>query len=414
MTTDTSLSPKGLKVAEMVQSGEGQTAPIERAPGVWESRGVGNSYLLTTPAGDVLVNAGTLGDARRGRERFAQVSQMPVRYIVLTQSHANQYGGLEVYKTPDNVIIAHKTYPEDRVYSEALSAHYRRGSRRIFGGITGRTEDIVPTQEVAPDLLIGDEGYAFELGGRRFEIIHTPGGETRSAVIVWLPDEKIAVVGNLFGPLFGNQPNLNTLRGDKPRWALQFIDSIKTLRALKPEQVLTGHEDIRGAEHIQRETTRIIDSVQWVHDRTVEGMNAGKDLRALMAEVVPPPELTLTEEYGKVAWNVRAIWHEYTGWQDPARGITDLYGVPASSVAPAIAELAGGADKLAERARGFVAAGKPLEALHLLDIALVAEPGSKPAREVKRAALELLNQQTGGTNLWERMSIAAELRELEG
>jgi glyoxylase-like metal-dependent hydrolase (beta-lactamase superfamily II) len=38
---------------------------------------------------------------------------------------------------------------------------------------------IVPTKEVAPDLLIGDEGQAFELGGRRFEIIWTPGGETR-------------------------------------------------------------------------------------------------------------------------------------------------------------------------------------------------------------------------------------------
>jgi alkyl sulfatase BDS1-like metallo-beta-lactamase superfamily hydrolase len=414
MAADQSASHQGLKVAELVQSGHGQAAAIERAPGVFESRGIGNSYLLTTPEGDVLVNAGALGDARRGRELFAKVSQNPIRYIVLTQSHANQYGGLEVYKTPKNQVIAHKTYPEDRVYSEALSPHYRRGSRRIFGGISGRTEDIVPTQEVAPDLLIGDEGHAFTLGGRRFEIIHTPGGETRSAVIVWLPDEKIAVVGNLFGPLFGNQPNLNTLRGDKPRWALQFIDSVKKLRALGPELVLTGHEEIRGAEHIRRETTRIIDAVQWVHDRTVEGMNAGKSLRELMAEVVPPPELTLTEEYGKVAWNVRAIWHEYTGWHDPADGLTDLYGVPRSSVAPAIAELAGGADRLAERARAFVAEGKPLEALHLLEAALAAEPACAPAREVKRAALTLLNEQTGGKNLWERMSIAAELRELEG
>jgi alkyl sulfatase BDS1-like metallo-beta-lactamase superfamily hydrolase len=270
----------------------------------------------------------------------------------------------------------------------------------------------VPTREVAPDLLI-DERYAFELGGRRFELVWTPGGETRSALIVWLPDEKIALVGNLFGPIFGNQPNLNTIRGDKPRSALQFIDSIKTLRALSPELVLTGHEDIRGAAHIQREVTRIIDAVQWIHDRTIEGMNAGVSLRSLMREIKPPPELTLTEEYGKTPWNVRAIWHEYTGWFDPDRGTTELYDVPAASVATAIAELAGGADRLAERARRFVSDAKPLEALHMLDVALGAEPDSSLARDVKRAALELLLEQSGGKNLWERMWIAAEIRALE-
>jgi alkyl sulfatase BDS1-like metallo-beta-lactamase superfamily hydrolase len=83
-------------------------------------------------------------------------------------------------------------------------------------------------------------------------------------------------------------------------------------------------------------------------------------------------------------------------------------------VAPAIAELAGGAERLAERARDFVAEGKPLEALHLLDIALAADPGSAAGREAKREALKLLDKQTGGANLWERMSIAAELRALEG
>ena len=414
MTVDAAGSDKGLKVAKLVKSGEGEQNAIGRAPGVWESRGVGNSYLVTTPEGDVLVNAGTLGDARRGRERFAKVSQNPIRTIILTQSHANQYGGLEVYKTAGNSVVAHRIYPDDRRHSEMLSAHYRRGSRRIFGGITGRTEDMVPTQEVAPDLLIDDAGYSFELGGRRFEIIWTPGGETRSAVIVWLPAEKIAIVGNLFGPLFGNHPNLNTLRGDKPRSALEFINSVKLVRALKPELILTGHEDIRGAEHIESEITRIVDSVQWVHDRTVEGMNEGKDPRTLMREIKTPPELTLTEEYGRVAWNVRAIWHEYTGWFDPSRGTTDLYAIPFSSVAPVVAELAGGADRLTERARAFVADQKPLEALYLLDLGLAAESDSVTARAVKREALKLLLDQTGGKNLWERRWIDAELRMLDG
>src|SRR5688572_25136244 len=48
MTTDPNRSSAGLKVAELVKSGEGEQSAIERAPGVWESRGIGNSYLVTT------------------------------------------------------------------------------------------------------------------------------------------------------------------------------------------------------------------------------------------------------------------------------------------------------------------------------------------------------------------------------
>jgi alkyl sulfatase BDS1-like metallo-beta-lactamase superfamily hydrolase len=218
---------------------------------------------------------------------------------------------------------------------------------------------MVPTREVPPDVLIGDQ-HVFALGERQFELLWTPGGETRSALIVWLPNERIALVGNLFGPLFGNHPNLNTLRGDKPRSALEFIDSARRVRALKPELLLTGHEEIRGGEHIDREITRIINSVQWVHDCTVQGMNEGVDVRTLMRQITTPPELTLTEEYGKVAWNVRAIWHEYTGWFDPARGTTELYSVPATSIAPVLVDLVGGVGRLVERATEFVTRGKPL------------------------------------------------------
>ena len=412
MTNDKNLSDNALRTAQLVRSGQQQTAAIDRGNGIWESRGVGNSYLVTTDSGDVLVNAGTLADARRGQGLFAAVSANSLRHIVLTQSHANQFGGLEVYKTPEVEVIAHRLYRAERADAEALSAHYRRGSRRIFGTITGRTEDMVPTIEVQPDLLIGDEGHAFELGGRRFELIWTPGGETRSAIIVWLPQDRVAIVGNLFGPLFGNHPNLNTLRGDRPRSAMEFVNSVRRLRSLRPVRILTGHEVIEGEEHIRAATARIAAAVQWVHDRTVEGMNAGQDLRSLMREIRSPQDLTLTEEYGKLAWNVRAIWHEYTGWFDPTRGTTELYGVPPSSVAAALAELAGGAERIAERARGFLLRGEPLEALHLLEIALAVDAASLLARQVKRDALLLLDHQTGGRNLWERRWIASEIELL--
>jgi len=142
-------------------------------------------------------------------------------------------------------------------------------------------------------------------------------------------------------------------------------------------------------------------------------MNEGVDVRTLMREIRTPPELTLTEEYGTVQWNVRAIWHEYTGWFDPARGTTELYGVPSASIAATVVELVGGVERLIGRAHEFVRQGRPLEALHLLDIALGAEPKSPPALEAKGEALNALLALSGGKNLWERMWIASELRELK-
>lgn len=80
-------------------------------------------------------------------------------------------------------------------------------------------------------------------------MISTPGGESPCAITVWLPDDKIVFTGNLFGPVFMSVPNLNTIRDDKPRSVNRFLNSLDSVRALKPELLITGHgEPIRGAK----------------------------------------------------------------------------------------------------------------------------------------------------------------------
>lgn len=400
----------GTQLAGLVKSGEGQTDAILRAPGVWESRGVGNSYLITTPDGDVIVNPGMLHDGKRGRELFAKVSQAPVKYILLTQSHANQCDAVELYKTPDNILVTHREWPEGRAYARRLRQYYGRRGAKLWGTITKMGQGREP-RDFPPEVLF-DDAYAFELGGRRFEVISTPGGETRDATVVWLPDDKIVIVGNVFGPIFGHQPNLNTVRGDKPRWALQYIETAKRVRDLGAELLLSGHEAIEGAETIRSGITKLIESTQWLHDATIAGMNAGKDLHTLMREVRPPPELTLGEGHGKAAWNVRATWAEYSGWFDYDY-TTSLYDVPRSAVANDLVELAGGAARLAERALKRLAAGEPVEAMHLIEVALDAEPENAVARAAKREVLNTLLHQAAGINLSEVMWLRSELAALD-
>ena len=44
-----------------------------------------------------------------------------------------------------------------------------------------------------PDVTFEDH-YAFELGGIRFELLATPGGETMDSMVVWLPDRRICMI----------------------------------------------------------------------------------------------------------------------------------------------------------------------------------------------------------------------------
>jgi alkyl sulfatase BDS1-like metallo-beta-lactamase superfamily hydrolase len=131
---------------------------------------------------------------------------------------------------------------------------------------------------------------------------------------VWVPRYKAAFVGD---NLYDSFPNIYTLRGTQPRWALDYVAALNKVLELKPEIVLPSHGlPIMGSEKIVRRVTQYRDAIQYVHDATVAGMNAGKDVYSLMREVKLPPELDLGETYGKVAWSVRGIYEGYVGWFD--------------------------------------------------------------------------------------------------
>ena len=201
----------------------------------------------------------------------------------------------------------------------------------------------------------------------RMELISVPGGETTDSLVVWLPEERICLCGNTFGPLFGHIPNLVTMRGDRYRDALTAIASVERVRDLQPELLVTGHfEPIAVAERINAELTRLRNAIQHIHDQTVAGMNAGKDILTLMREITLPPEYEVGQSYGKVDWDVRAVWENYSGWFHH-RSTTELYPVGFDAVAADVVELAGG-DALVERARAHLDAGRPLHAIHLAEL----------------------------------------------
>lgn len=401
------------KLASLVRSGDEQAEAIAVTPFVFQANDISNAYLVTTDEGDVMVNTGFMDNAERTKRLLAPHRTGPLAFIILTQSHADHFGGVPEFLEDGTQVIGGPGFTEAWGDMNRLQPFFGPRSGKLWGSTLKRGSAPKPAPDVVPDILV-DRRLTVELGGRTFEIISTPEGETIDALTVWMPKEKIAFTGNLFGPVWLSMPFLNTLRGDKPRLVRNYLKSLELVRDLGAEIVITGHGDaIVGRDRIRADLDKLHAAVSHVRDYTLDGMNAGRDVHTLMREFAWPDGLEIGEFHGKGSWAVKSIWREYSGWLHYEDGTTALYGVPRSSVDADLAELAGGAAKLAERAQAKLDAGAALEAVHLTDIALGAEPANAEALRVRKAAHEALLAASGGRNLSETMWLRSEIAAME-
>jgi alkyl sulfatase BDS1-like metallo-beta-lactamase superfamily hydrolase len=382
------------------------TEAIAVGPGIWCSPGMSSSYLVTTAEGRVVVNTGMWFEAPVHRRNYDAVCADPTRYVVLTQSHTDHIGGVDRFRDDGTLVVAHRNAEACQADDARIHGFRIRRSLPFFAAVMnqpgfarGDDAEIPPEPRwVRPDVVF-DDNLQLELGNRRFELLHTPGGETTDSIVVWLPDHGVALVGNLFSALFGHFPNLVTMRGDRMRDALRFVASVQRIIDLDAEILLLGHHGpVRGAAVVRRECERIRDAVQHVHDATVEAMNRGDDVWQAMRTIRPPEPLTPGEAYGRIDWSVRAIWEGYAGWFHQ-RSTLELYPVPPDHGTGALVELAGGTDAVAARA-AELAPGEPLTAVRLSEAALAVDPEHLGALRAYVAAHEQLLAEHARANFW--------------
>jgi alkyl sulfatase BDS1-like metallo-beta-lactamase superfamily hydrolase len=384
--------------------------------GIWMSPGVSNSYAVATDDGRVIINTGLVFEGPLRRQAFDATCPGSTRTIIVTQGHPDHWGGVTSLREPDTAVVMHANYRIWRDDTQRLMQFRMRNTSFGFGHIATALAENLKTMDLStidmsyPEPTVTfDTTLELDVGGRKFVLLATPGGETTDALVVWLPEDRVLFTGNLTGPLFGTVPNLSTIRGDRYRDPLQYIDALNAVLAFGPDRIITGHFDpIEGADRIAEEVTAMRDAMQWVHDRTVEGMEAGKDVHTLMGEIALPDHLDVGEEYGKTSWNVRATWEMYSGWFHH-RATTELYAVPAASVAADIVAAAGAAQLVAV-ARAHLDGGRPHEALHLIEIVLSVDADDGAAKAIAVEAHEQLH--ASAENYWERAWLAKSITEL--
>jgi alkyl sulfatase BDS1-like metallo-beta-lactamase superfamily hydrolase len=363
---------------------------------IYKATGFGNTFMVVTGEGNVIIDTSLPSMAPRHKALLTAVSDAPIHSIILTHGHGDHTGGVALWQQAQTQVIAQQNSVEFLAYQKRFNGLFMQRNAAQFGfDLTGST-DTVKLENTGANLQpnqLFDQRMQFTLGAQQFELIHTP-AETYDALTVWMPQYKAAFVGDLFYRSF---PNIYTLRGTKPRWALDYIDSINRVLALEPEILLPSHgEPIMGAAAIRADLIRYRDAIQYVHDETVKGMNAGRDVYALMGEIKLPAELDIGEAYGWVSWSVRGIYEGYMGWFD-GQPVT-MYDQSPQSVYSDLVRLAGGAEAVAAVAQQQMNDKQLVKALRLIEAALEAEPNNKVALTMRLQILTALRKASGNLN----------------
>jgi alkyl sulfatase BDS1-like metallo-beta-lactamase superfamily hydrolase len=372
---------------------------------VYRSSGTTASYMVDAGGERVIVNCGMGWEAPHHHRLFGEVGLGPTSHIITTQGHVDHVGGVSRFREPGTRYVAHANNP--RCQQDDKRIQKFRGATaltwfpmlpKLIGDFMKDYPDAKPVQDVpTPDITFEDRTQ-LRAGDLEIELIHTPGGETIDSLVVWLPQHRVALVSNLFGPLFPHFPNFNTLRGDLYRFPVPYMENVDRVRALGVETLITGrHLPIVGAELIDACLARMRGAVDYVHEQTLAMINEGKDPYEIMRTIELPPELRVGQGYGKVAWGARTIFESYTGWFQ-RRSSAELYAADPADATAALASLLDAKDVVA-LAHRKLEAGETATAIRLAESVLSnrADPG---AMELMLEAHELLLE-TGDESFWE-------------
>jgi alkyl sulfatase BDS1-like metallo-beta-lactamase superfamily hydrolase len=348
----------------------------------------GNATAVRTAAGLVLVDTGSRETASQTLEVLRRWDAGPVHTVIYTHGHIDHTWGAKLLDKEADAkgiarprIMAHRNvlYRFDR-----YDATHGLNSL-VMGRQFNQPGYSFPEGHRRPDEVY-DDNLALTVGGVRFELSHGR-GETDDASFVWLPEQRVLASGDFVIWVFPNAGNPRKVQRFAPDWAA----ALRRMQALRPEVLIPGHGPvIVGAERAAQVLGDGAEVLESLTRQTVELMNRGSSLDDILHTVRAPADLLakpyLLPKYDDPEFVVRNIWHLYAGWFDgnPAH----LKPAASAELAAELASLAGGADKLAQRAAVLAEAGQTRLAAHLVEHAATAAPQDKAIQATRANVYE--------------------------
>jgi alkyl sulfatase BDS1-like metallo-beta-lactamase superfamily hydrolase len=329
----------------------------------------------------LLIDAGGVLAAGKVHAELRRWSDSPLDTAVYTHGHVDHVFAVPIFEAEGApirpTVIAHENVP-------ARFDRYQR-TNGYNGWINARQfqlpEPLFPRDFRYPDRTY-DTDLTVDVGGLVVELHHDK-GETDDGTWAWIPERSVLCTGDLFiwaAPNCGNPQKVQ-------RYPAEWAVALRRMASVGAELMLPGHGlPIAGRERIEHVLTSAAELLESLVDQTLELMNAGATLDEVVHAVTPPAHLIelpwLQPVYDEPEFVVRNLWRLYGGWYDgdPAT----LKPAPKAALARELAELAGGAATLADRAAELSEAGEHRLACHLAELAAQASPDDPAVQQVRQ------------------------------
>ncbi len=352
------------------------------------------SHVVLVDTGDGLV-AFDSSSAFTGKEVVASLrgwSSAPVHTLVYTHGHADHVGGSPAFAAdaaahdrPTPRVVGHqRVIPRFERY-ELTKGYNQVINMRQFGGAAtsaGQANErpFLPSGTLRPDVTY-EHQLSEQIGDVDFEYNYCK-GETDDHTWTWIPQHKMISAGDQFIWNFPNCGNPQKVQ----RYPIEWAESLRAMAAKGAELFVPAHGlPIAGRDRIKQCLDTVAITLDTLVGQVLDAMNAGATLDEIVHSVSVPAETLalpyLRPLYDEPEFVIRNIWRLFGGWYDgnPAR----LKPPSDAAVGTEVAALAGGVDKLIERAAGLSAAGDHRLACQIIEYAVAAEPESHAVHEAR-------------------------------
>ncbi|MEJ2801698.1 glyoxylase-like metal-dependent hydrolase (beta-lactamase superfamily II) [Comamonas sp. BIGb0124] len=238
--------------------------------------------------------------------RIREVTDKPIKYVVLTHYHAVRVLGASAFQ-PEQILASQDTYDLIVERGEFDKASEIGRFPRLF-----RNVETVPDGLTWPTMTFTGK-MTLWLGQVEVQLLQLGRGHTKGDTVVWLPQERALLSGDLVE--FGATP----YAGDA--YFKDWPKTLDNLAALKPAALVPG----RGAalttpESVARGLAETRDFISDVYASVERGVGAGHDLNRVYRDTIE----ALRPKYGQwvifdhcMPFDVTRCYDEVTRYPDP-------------------------------------------------------------------------------------------------